>query len=144
MKRLLAAVGVLSVIAAAAPAVAAPAKHGACKAPAGAIVLKPGKEVTGVIPTPVGVLNTSQSEVGSYVLDLSGRPAATRGKITFTLSWDNPVSDYDLVVNGVNELSTDNPEVASVKASHCRAVSLGLEVFTGVPVDELTLAVKGA
>ena len=48
------------------------------------------------------------------------------------------------VVNGVNELSTDNPETSSVKASHCRAVQLDLEVFTGVPVDELTLAVKGA
>ena len=140
----LAAVGVLTVLAAAGPAVAAPAKHGACKAPAGAVLLKPGKEAKEVIPTPVGALNTSETEVGTYVLDLSGKPAASKGKITFTLSWANPVSDYDLVVNGTNELSTDNPEITSIKASHCRAVKVGVDVFAGVPVDELTLAAKGA
>ncbi|TAL22843.1 MAG: hypothetical protein EPN99_05310 [Frankiales bacterium] len=144
MKRLLAAAGVLSVIVAAGPAVAAPAKHGACKAPAGAVLVKPGTESKEVVATPVGALNLTEDEVGTYVLDLSGKPAASRGKLTFTLSWANPASDYDLVVNGVNELSTDNPEVTSVKASHCRAVKVGIAVFTGVPVDELTLAAKGA
>lgn len=146
MKRLLAATGALALLATAGPALAAPAKHGACKAPKDAVVLKAGaKPVEKVIETPVGALNaTGETPIGTYYLDLAGKPADSKGKVTFTLSWANPASDYDLVVNGVNELSTDNPEVTSIKASHCRALKVGIDVFTGVPVDEITLSAKGA
>jgi hypothetical protein len=146
MKRLLAAAGALALLATAGPALAAPAKHGACKAPKDAVVLKAGaKPVEAVIPTPVGVGNlTGETPVGTYYLDLAGKPADSRGKVTFTLSWANPISDYDLVVNGNNALSTDNPEVASLKASHCRPIKLGIDVFIGLPIDEITLSAKGA
>ena len=146
MKRLLAAAGALALLASAGPALAAPEKHGACKAPKDAVVLKAGaKPVESTVETPVDVLALQgETPVATYYLDLAGKPASTKGKVTLSLSWSNPVSDYDLVVNGTNELSTDNPEITSVTASHCRAIKVGIEVFTGVPVDELTLGAKGA
>lgn len=146
MKRLLAATGALALLATAGPALAAPAKHGACKAPRDAVVLKAGaKPVESVVDTPVGVANLAgETPIGTYYLDLAGKPADSRGKVTFTLSWPNPISDYDLIVNGTNALSTDNPEVASLKASHCKPIKLGVDVYVGLPIDELTLSAKGA
>ena len=85
-----------------------------------------------------------EEAAGTFVLDLAGLPQTSKGKLTFTLSWANPVSDYDLVVNGTNELGTDNPEVITVTASHCRKVDVAVDVFVGVPVDELALSVKGS
>jgi hypothetical protein len=147
MKRLLAATATLSLLAVGGPALAAKAPvHGACKAPEGATVLKAGaKAVESSFAAPVGAAGVvAAEEVGVFYLDLSGTPTSTRGKITLTLSWDNPVTDYDLVVNGVNELSTDNPETATAKASHCKPVQVGVEVFSGVPAEQLTLAAKGS
>lgn len=146
MKRLLAAAATLTLLATAAPALAAPAKNGACKAPAGATLIKPGaKAAESTAPTPVGAVNEGGVEqAGTFVLDLSGKPQGQTGKLTFTLSWDNPLSDYDLIIGGTNDLSTDNPEVRAVKARHCKPVPVEVGVYTGVPIDELTLAVKGS
>ena len=144
MKRLLAATATLSLLAAAGPALAAPPKNAPCKAPAGATLIKPGAKAVESNPeTPVGALNEGTSDAGKFVLDLGGKPEGATGKLTFTLSWDTP-SDYDLIVAGTNELATDNPEVVTVKARHCKAVPVEIGVFYGVPVDALTLAVKGA
>ena len=149
MRRILAAAGVLSLLAGAGPALAAEPRHGACKAPADAIVVKAGaKAVEQTFTAPAGagagLVADNPTDVGTYYLDLSGKPQATRGKMTLTLSWTNPVSDYDLIVGGVNQLSSDNPETVAVKASHCKPVQVGVDVFVGVPVDELTLSAKGA
>ena len=94
--------------------------------------------------TPVGALLVSSSEAGSFVLDLSGKPQTATGKLSFTLSWNNPASDDDLIVAGNNDLATDNPETHIFKAKHCKAVPVEVGVFLGVPVDGLTLAVKGS
>ena len=146
MKRLLAATATLSLLAAAAgPALAAPPKNAPCKAPAGATLIKPGAKAVESNPdTPVGALNETASEAGSFVLDLGGKPEGAVGKLTFTLSWANPASDYDLIVGGTNDLATDNPEVRTFKAKHCKAVPVEVGVYLGLPVDGLTLAVKGA
>ena len=147
MKRLLAATATLSLLAAAGPALAATKAplNGACKAPAGATLIKPGAKAVESNPdTPIGALNETVTEAGTFVLDLSGKPEGTAGKLTFTLSWDNPISDYDLIVGGTNDLATENPEVRIFKARHCKAVPVEIGVFTGVPVDALTLAVKGS
>ena len=149
MKRLLAAAGVLALLASAGPALAAPAKLGACKAPAGAIVVKAGAApYEAVVTTPVGALGGSEEEVGKFYLDLAGKPVGSAGKLTLTLSWDDPtgglVSDYDLVVNGTNDEATTLPEVRTVKAAHCKAVNVAVDVYTGLPTDELTLTAKGA
>lgn len=146
MNRALVATAVLSLLAAGGPALAAAEpKHGACKAPEGATVLKAGaKPVESTVPAPVGAFNSSEQEVGEFYLDLQGKPASSKGKITLTLSWANPGSDYDLIVNGTNAESADNPEIAATKASHCKPVKVGVDVFLGVPVDELTLTAKGA
>ena len=147
MKRLLATTAALSLLVAAGPALAATKApvHGACKAPAGATLLKPGgKASEATVATPVGVANEGSSDAGSFVLDLSGKPESSSGKITLTLSWANPVSDYDLVVGGTNDAASDNPEIRVVKARHCKAVPVEVSVFLGVPVDELTLAAKGS
>jgi hypothetical protein len=47
-----------------------------------------------------------------------------------------------MVIDGGNELSTDNPEVFTISnAAHCRKIVVQTEVFMGLPVDELTLSV---
>lgn len=145
MKRLLAATATLSLLAAAGPALAAPSKNGACTAPAGATVIKPGARAVESSPaTPVGAFNTTAEDAGSFVLDLGGKPQGATGKLTFTLSWANPASDYDLVVSGTNDEAVENPEIRTFKAKHCKPVLLEVSVYAGVPVDDLTLAVKGA
>jgi len=144
MKRLLAATATLSLLVAAGPALAAPAKNAACKAPAGATLVKPGaKAVESKVPTPVGALNEASKEAGTFVLDLSGKAQSATGKLSFTLSWANPVSDYDLVVAGSNDEATDNPETRVFKAKHCKPVPLEVSVYLGAPTDQLTLSVKG-
>jgi hypothetical protein len=119
--------------------------HGACTAPDGGIVLKPGaKPIEQVVETPVGAFNSSPVEVGAFYVDLSGQPASSRGKLALTIAWENPASDYDLVVNDTNDESTDNPEIRSVKASHCKAIDVAVDVYLGVPIDEITLTAKAS
>ena len=148
MKRLLAAAGALSLLATAGPALAAPAKHTACKAPSGATVLKAGaKPVESVVTTPVGALGGWEEEAGVFYLDLAGKPVGTKGKVTLTLSWEDPtglVTDYDLVVDGTNDEGITNPETRAVKTTHCRPIEVAVDVYTGTPLDELTLSAKGA
>lgn len=146
MKRILAATATLSLLVAAGPALAAPATYGACRAPGGATLVKPGaKAVESTPATPVGAANEGTVEnAGTFVLDLSGKPQSKTGKLTFTLSWVNPAADYDLIVGGSNALSSDNPEVLTLKARHCKPVPVEVGVYIGVPIDELTLAVKGS
>jgi hypothetical protein len=79
MKRLLAATATLSLLVAAGPALAAPAKNGACKAPAGATLVKPGAKADSTPATPVGALNETTEDAGTFVLDLSGKPADSAG-----------------------------------------------------------------
>ena len=144
MKRLLAVAAVAALVGGAVPAAAAKKApvHPACAVPSGAMVVSPKAPLETQLETPVGVLNTTTTEVGDLWVDLKGVPASQRGKVVLELAYDNPLSDYDLVVNGVNDLSTDNPEYDEVKAGHCKRVSLALEVFTGVPVDTLTLTAR--
>lgn len=143
MRRLLAAAAAVSLLGAAPALAAKPVpKHAPCKAPAGAFVVKPGTPLTQTPTTPIGVLGGFEEPVGDFYVDLGGRPNSSTSTLEFELSWTNPISDYDLVVNGVNELGTDNPEFISVKGSHCRRVSVAIDVFLGVPVDELTLVAK--
>lgn len=149
MTRLLATAATLSLLAVGAgPSLAAEPRHGACKAPADATVVKAGaKAVERTFGAPVGAgagFVDSPQDVGTFYLDLSGQPRSSRGTLTLTLSWDNPVTDYDLVVNGTNELSSDNPEVVSLKVTHCKPVRVGVDVFVGVPSEQLTLSAKGA
>lgn len=144
MRRLLATVAAVSLLGAG-PALAAAkpvAKHAPCKAPAGAFVVKPGTPLTQTPTTPVGALGGFEEPVGDFYVDLGGRPVTTTSTLEFELSWVNPVSDYDLVVNGINELGTDNPEFIAVKGNHCKRVNVAIDLFTGVPVDELTLVAK--
>lgn len=145
MKRLLAAMAAVSLLAAAGPALAGPT-NGACKAPKDAIVLKPGgKAFEAEVATPVGAFNGfGAEEVGEFFLDLSGKPSGTKGKLTLTLSWANPASDYDLVVNGNNAEATDNPEINVTKATHCKAITVETDVYLGVPSDKLTLQAKAS
>lgn len=148
MKRLLAATGAVALLATAGPALAAPQKHTACKAPKDAVVVKAGATpYKAVVPTPVGALGGSEEEVGAFYLDLAGKPVGSSGKLTLTLSWEDPtglVTDYDLIVNGTNDEAVTNPEIRAVKSTHCKAIKVAVDVYTGLPVDELTLSAKGA
>lgn len=143
MRRLLAAAAAVSLLGAGPVLAAKPVpKHAPCKAPAGAFVVKPGTPLTQTPTTPIGALGGFEAAVGDFFVDLGGRPNSSTSTLEFELSWANPLSDYELVVNGVNEMGTDNPEVISVKGSHCRRVTVAIDVFTGAPVDELTLVAK--
>ena len=146
MKRILAATATLSLLAAGGPALAAAKApvNGACKAPAGATVLKPGKTFEGATATPVGAFNEGTERAGTFVVDLSGKPASTVSKLSLTISWENPVSDYDLVIGGTNDEATDNPETRVVKARHCKPVEVDVSVYLGVPTDDITLKAKAS
>ncbi len=141
MRLLLATSAALSLLAAG-PALAAGPTHAPCKAPAGAFVVKPGTPLTMTPTTPIGEFWEFGEPVGDFYVDLGGKPVASTSTLGLTLSWTNPVSDYDLVVNGTNDGSVDNPEVISVKSSHCKKITVVVDVFIGVPIDELTLVAK--
>jgi hypothetical protein len=148
MRRLLASAAAVSLVALSGPALAAVKpvpKHGACKAPAGAFVLKPGASVQPPVTTPVGALGSTAEPIGDFYVDLSGKPDTTKGTLELVMEWTTAstgATDYDLVVNGTNDLSTDIPEFRAERASHCRKITVAVEVFTGVPVDEITLTAK--
>lgn len=144
--RLLLLTGALALVAASGPVLAEDdvAVHTACAAPAGAVVLTPGGEgYDEAVTPPVGALNLTSEDLGVFVVDLAGQPVDTAGSLTLTLSWDNPLADYDLVVDGTNDLATDNPETKFVEVEHCQRVDVGMEVFLGAPVDALTLQATG-
>ena len=145
MKRILAATATLSLLAVGGPALAAKAPvHAACKAPAGAIVLKPGATYEEGTATPIGALNEGTEDAGTFVVDLSGKPTSTTSKLSLTISWSNPVADYDLVVDGTNDEATDNPEIRVVKARHCKPIDVDVSVYLGVPADQITLKAKAS
>ena len=116
-----------------------------CTNTADATVITPAEGFAGVVETPVGALGSTRAPAGTYVVDLAGLPEGTRRTVTFTLSFDNPVADYDLVVNGDNLLSTDNPEYHTLSNStHCKQITVETEVFLGLPIDVLELSAKVA
>lgn len=145
MNRLLLLPSALALVAGAVagPALAedAPDTYGPCVAPEGATVVTPGADaLSRPVETPIGALNAVGTvDAGSVYVDLSGLPKTSSAALQLTLSWDNPVSDYDLVVDGDNALATDNPETRVVTVGHCTPTTLGVEVFYGLPVDALTL-----
>jgi hypothetical protein len=148
MKRLALAAPALLLLVAAVPAGASdvpPTLEACTDVPAGALVVTPAKTVTANPETPVGTFGVSvvESPEQVVVVDLAGSPEGTTADLQMTLSWDNPVvADYDLVVNGENDLSTDDPEFKSVVVDHCGTTRLGVEVFLGSPTDVLTLSLR--
>jgi hypothetical protein len=149
MKRLALATSALALLAAAVPALAEDEPevvlHEACAAPAGALVVVPGTPATTSPTTPVGALNEAvvDSPERLVVVDLAGRPDTTTANLELTLSWDNPVTaDYDLVTDGQNDLSTDDPETKVLRVRHCVPVRVDVEVFVGLPTDTLTLGLS--
>ena len=148
MKRPIALLAVLSAVLIAAPAGADVDVYAACTNVGGATVVTPADGFNGTVTTPVGALNLGTEPAGNYILDLVGKPIGSRGSVTMTLSWDPtpaPVSDYDLVVNGENALSTDFPEVHGLTSlPHCTVISLETSVFVGAPIDTLTLDVDAS
>jgi hypothetical protein len=117
-----------------------------CTNTADAIVVKAGETVSPEVTTPVGVANDSSgTDVGTVVVDLSGLPVGARRTTTLTMTVDNLVADYDLVVDGDNPISSDNPEVYTVtNVGHCRAIDVNVEVFLGLPIDQIDLDVRVA
>lgn len=116
-----------------------------CDEVEGATVITPDAGFDGTVPTPVGVANEGEvSDAGLYQVDLSGLEEATAARVRMTLSWDTPagLGDYDLVVDGHNELSTASPESHTRTLGHCGVVDLEVVVFTGTPLDTLQLTVE--
>lgn len=148
MRHLLVILAALSALALTVPAgaqLAEPVLNEPCTNTDGRTVVTLDAPFSDVVETPVGAGNLTgpiPAGTGEYVIDLQGLEEGVRKTVNLTLSVDNPVADYDLVVNGENDLSTDNPENKSVpNARHCQVVSLETDVFIGVPIDTLTLDV---
>lgn len=121
----------------------APELYEPCEPVEGATTVTPDAGFDGTVPTPVGALNATPAEdAGLYQLDLAGLALDSVASVRMTLSWDTPeLGDYDLVVNGTNDLSTASPETHSRTLRHCDLLDLETVVFTGLPIDTLTLQV---
>ena len=123
-----------------------------CPAREGATVVTPSEDFSGTVPTPVGVMFEGPSpveEAGSYVIDLAGRPVGSKAIVSTLLSWDlsgEMLGDYDVLIDGTEESveeSTDFPDLHErVNVRHCQVLALQTRVFTGVPLDTLTLEVS--
>lgn len=114
-----------------------------CETVEGATSITPEEGFDGTVPTPAGAGNfTPAEDAGLHQLDLAGHDVGSTARVRMTLSWDTPaLGDYDLIVNGHNELSTDDPETHSRTLQHCDLLDLETVVFIGLPVDTLTLQV---
>lgn len=118
--------------------------YDACTDTDGKIVVSDAVSFDETITTPIGALNQTPEEVGTFVLDLSGREVGSRGSLEFVLGWDTPegLGDYDLITDGDNQLSTAQPEFKDVSfLGHCSEVTVEVAVFTGTPLDTVTLGV---
>jgi hypothetical protein len=69
-----------------------------------------------------------------------------RKSVTVTLSWDNPVADYDMNVNGTDYDSVEANEVAALGTfAHCSVVSgAAWNFIAGLPIDALLVNVAVA
>lgn len=122
-----------------------------CPTTEGVTVVTPSEGFTGTVPTPVGVIFEGPSPVedaGSYIVDLAGRPVGSKATVTTALSWDlsgEMLGDYDVLIDGAEETveeSTDFPDVHErLNVRHCQVLDLQTRVFTGLPLDTLTLEV---
>lgn len=120
-----------------------PELYGACASPAGTVVT-PAEPFSGEVETPVGALNFTFADAGTYTISYEGLEIGTvANRVDLTLDFDTPggLGDYDLVINGVNDLSVEQPERHTESAPHCAVFQLETEVFTGTPFDTLTLDV---
>ena len=118
--------------------------HETCDNPDGHVVVTADSPFSGSVATPIGFNNIGANEdAGSYMIDLAGEVVGTRVDIGLTLSDDGLASDYDLVVNGVNEATpSSGSESHTVKARHCQVINLETSVWLGLPTDALNLSVK--
>lgn len=121
-----------------------------CAAAEGVTAITPAAGFDEEITTPVGALTGGSefgvgevTELGYFQLDLAGYEVGTPGRLTMTLSWDTPagLSDYDLIIDGSNEYSAASPETHTRTLGHCGRVDLAADVFTGTPLDTVTLQV---
>lgn len=107
---------------------------------AGTTVLTPGAFFDNVVPTPVGAAGSTQADAAVFQVSLEGQPVGTTAELALTLDWDTPeLGDYDLITNGDNLLDTAKPERKTLTVLHCSVIDVDTEVFTGTPLDTLTL-----
>jgi hypothetical protein len=159
MTKLLLILSLLSTLVLAAPATAqddpdpaeeevevvAPELLDSCDLGADVIRVTPDVPFDEEIVVPIGALNLAPAEtVGRFAIDLAGLEVGTRANVRYELTMDSPspLVDYDLIVNGVNELATDNPEtVARSNQAHCSTATVEVVTYIGTPLDVLTLRV---
>ncbi len=153
MRILASAIALLALLALTVPASAQPTEpiiNEPCTNTSGKTVLTLDQPFSDTIDTPGGVPpflpETLPAGTGRYLVDLQGLEEGERRSVTFTLTMltagveATPLSDYDLIVNGENLLSTDQPERYTVSsAAHCQTIFVDTTVFTGTPLDTLTL-----
>lgn len=122
-----------------------PELFGPCDQTEGVTTVTPADGFDDVVPTPTGAAYlTEPTDAALIQVSLEGFEVGTTARMRFELDWDlpAPVGDYDLNINGENDFSTDQPEVETLTGGHCAFFDVATEVFTGTPVDTLTLTVE--
>lgn len=102
----------------------------------------PYTETVSYIGTPITGLYTGPD----YVIDLKKKS----DDVTFTISWGDGLSDYDLIIEDVAsgaeivaaaESSTEQ-ETATAKINDCQIVEVGIYNFVGNPITDIDLEVS--
>lgn len=80
----------------------------------------------------------------TFVLDLAGNPVDDdTARVDVTVSWDDPVSDFDTSVNEESSRAftfLDGPadHYALGSLEHCSLIAVGVENFSGNPLAVIT------
>ena len=80
-----------------------------------------------------------------YRLSLAGNPVDDdRASVNVEISWDDPVSDFELRANGqssvqINAIAGASERISLGTLKHCDAIAVTVENFAGSPVATITL-----
>ena len=117
-----------------------------CDTSAGDVVVTPADRTSGH-ETPQLFGDATTAEV---VVDLQATTLAAKAQFTVDLTWDTPVSDYDLEVfdasgtsvglsDGITLLDGAAESVIAGSVKHCSRFTVEVVNFGGLPIDVLSV-----
>jgi hypothetical protein len=111
-----------------------------------------GTHESAVTPDPTPILGEApyqfRIDLSDQVVAEGAEPVAT-ADVTVVLSWDTPVSDYDMTVNGTDVWNNPVPPETSESIvldnlKHCAYVDVNVWTYVGTPIDVVTLTLEVA
>lgn len=83
----------------------------------------------------------------AHIIDLAGEPVGSTARVDVTVSWDDPVSDFDIDVNGTASagftvLSGPQETVNLGTLKHCSVITTEVANFSGSPLAAITLDIS--